>query len=376
MTLRRAGFAAAAVALLASGCGKKGPPQAPFRPDPARITEIAVRAVDTRVEVVVTLPGENADGTTPSIIDRVELYAIQVPVPAPTPADPAEAPVPAAPAVPASAIAQAEHLVTAVDLAPPAAPGAQGEPSAAASGVLTIPHDISATVSSGAPGDPVPSLRYVVVGTGRGRRGPPSAAVEVPRARRPPPPAGVSVAYTESTLTVAWDAAGEGLAAVVDEVLPPAVSARPLRRSPAPVNGVEFGMPVAMGAPVCLEVRHVLVAGRATIEGPASPVVCVTPADRFPPPAPDALVAIAEEGAVVLTWRGVTAADLAGYVVLRGEGTSETLQPLTPAPIAERSFRDATARPGMTYTYAIVAMDRASPPNRSAESGRQTVTAR
>lgn len=375
MIWRRAGFAAAAVALLAWGCGKKGPPQAPFRPDPARISEIAARAVDTRVEIVVTLPAENADGTTPSIIDRVELYAIQAPAPAPAPADPA-APVPAAPAMPPSAIAQPEHLVTAVDLAAPAAPGATGEPSAAASGPIRIPHDVSAILSGGVPGDPLPALRYVVVGTGRGRRGPPSAAVEVPLARRPPTPAGVRVGYTESTLTVAWDAAAEGLATVVDEVLPPAVSPRPVRRSPAPVNGVEFGMPVVIGAPMCLEVRHALVAGRATIEGPASPVVCVTPADRFPPPAPEALVAIAEEGAVVLTWRGVTAADLAGYVVLRGEGTSETLQPLTPAPIAERSFRDATARPGVTYTYAVVAVDRASPPNRSAESGRQTVTAR
>jgi len=370
VTLWQTGLAAAVVGVLACGCGKKGAPQAPFRPDPARVTEMTARAVDTRVELILTLPGENADGTTPSIIDRVELYAVQALADGSTPA------APAPPPMPPSAIAQREHLVTTVELAKPAAPGAAVEPASAPPVELTIPHDISSILSAGAPGVPLPSLRYVVVGTGRGRRGPPSAAVDVPLARRPPAPAAVRVAYTETTMTVAWEPAGEGLAAHVDEVLPPAVPSRPSRRSSAPVTAGEFDMPVVFGKPVCLEVRHVLVAGRASVEGPAAPVVCVTPADRFPPPVPDALVAIAEEGAVVLTWRGVAAADLAGYVVLRGEGTSETLQPLTPAPIAERTFRDATARPGVTYAYAIVALDRASPPNRSAESARQTVTAR
>jgi len=49
---------------------------------------------------------------------------------------------------------------------------------------------------------------------------------------------------------------------------------------------------------------------------------------------------------------------------------------LTPEPIKETRYQDRTARPGVTYVYAIVAVDRATPPNRSAESNRVQETAR
>ena len=77
-----------------------------------------------------------------------------------------------------------------------------------------------------------------------------------------------------------------------------------------------------------------------------------------------------------LIWDANTEADLGGYLVLRGEAPGDTLQPLTPQPIHETSFRDTTARPGVRYSYAIVAVDRATPPNRSALSAKVEETAR
>ncbi len=71
-----------------------------------------------------------------------------------------------------------------------------------------------------------------------------------------------------------------------------------------------------------------------------------------------------------------TEPDLAGYLVLRGEAPGDTLQPLTPAPIAATNFEDKTAKPGVRYAYAIVAVDRATPPNQSAPSARVEETAR
>jgi hypothetical protein len=62
--------------------------------------------------------------------------------------------------------------------------------------------------------------------------------------------------------------------------------------------------------------------------------------------------------------------------VLRGEVPGETLQPLTPAPIRDTTFRDTTAKPGVRYVYAIVAVDSATPPNTSAQSTRVEETAR
>ena len=40
-----------------------------------------------------------------------------------------------------------------------------------------------------------------------------------------------------------------------------------------------------------------------------------------------------------LSWDANTEADLAGYLVLRGEAPGDTLQPLTPAPITGTSLR-------------------------------------
>jgi hypothetical protein len=61
---------------------------------------------------------------------------------------------------------------------------------------------------------------------------------------------------------------------------------------------------------------------------------------------------------------------------LRGETPGDTLQPLTPAPITATNFEDRTAAPGVRYAYAIVAVDKATPPNRSEPSARIEETAR
>jgi hypothetical protein len=102
----------------------------------------------------------------------------------------------------------------------------------------------------------------------------------------------------------------------------------------------------------------------------------VTPDDRFPPPAPTDLQALQDATAVALEWRGGEAADLAGYVVLRGDGAGENMQPLVGEPVQTRSFRDETVRIGVTFVYAVYAQDRATPPNVSQLSNRQLVTVR
>ncbi|HUF46561.1 MAG TPA: hypothetical protein VMM93_02035, partial [Vicinamibacterales bacterium] len=91
MTRALATLAAGAtvVAIFGAGCGKKGAPLPPLRPDPARIADLSVRAVDGFLDVSFVAPAANADGTTPSIIDAVELSALAgtaTPTPpAPTP---------------------------------------------------------------------------------------------------------------------------------------------------------------------------------------------------------------------------------------------------------------------------------------------------
>jgi hypothetical protein len=329
----------------------------------------------------VVVAAENADGTTPSVMERVDLYALAAaPLPGAPPTAPPGAPQTAPTAAPISpaAVVQPDNLAASAAVTPPTPPaGTAG--AAAAEGAtgpvrLTITHDVSAILARGAATGEVPTLRYVVVGVGRGRRGQPSAVVEVPLGQRPAVPENMAIGYDESTITVSWSAPAAGISTHVDET--GAEAGEPVRRSAEPAAGTSFSLPVTFGERRCFTARHVVASGRAAVEGPAAPEVCVTPADTFAPPAPGALGAIAEEGAVVLTWRGVQAADLAGYVVLRGEGANETLQPLTRLPVTETSYRDATIRAGVTYTYAVVAVDGAVPPNQSVESNRQTVTAR
>ena len=110
--------------------------------------------------------------------------------------------------------------------------------------------------------------------------------------------------------------------------------------------------------------------------GPASPVTCVTPKDTFPPAAPKSLAAVAGPGAISLIWDANEEADLAGYVVLRGEAPGAELRAITSEPIRETTYRDTTVQPGVRYVYAVVAVDRATPQNVSAQSNRVEETAR
>ena len=85
----------------------------------------------------------------------------------------------------------------------------------------------------------------------------------------------------------------------------------------------------------------------------------------------------ADEGGISLIWQPNAEPDIGGYVVLRGEASDATLQPLTPTPVAEPRFRDTHVSAGKKYMYAVVALDSRLPvANVSAESNRVEETAR
>nr|MBA3948794.1 hypothetical protein [Acidobacteriota bacterium] len=52
------------------------------------------------------------------------------------------------------------------------------------------------------------------------------------------------------------------------------------------------------------------------------------------------------------------------------------LAPLFAAPITDAMYKDATIEAGKRYVYAVVAVDTATPANRSAESNRVEETGR
>jgi len=210
-----------------------------------------------------------------------------------------------------------------------------------------------------------------------GRSGPPSVRLAVPLGTVPEAPRGLKAQNTEKAIVVEWLPAVVAVpgASRTYNVYKADAPAEPL--NPKPLDTPAFQQAGAtLGTEACFRVRAVEGNGAVIIESPLSEPACITPTDVFPPAAPKGLATVATPGAVQLIWDANTDSDLVGYIVLRAEPPDETLRPLTPTPIRDTVFKDATATPGVRYLYAIVAIDSATPPNRSAPSERVEAIAR
>ena len=115
-------------------------------------------------------------------------------------------------------------------------------------------------------------------------------------------------------------------------------------------------------------VRKVVLGGNALeIRSAPSPPVSITIRDTFPPQPPTGLETIAAglssaSPAIDLSWRPNIEPDLAGYLVYRQElsAAGAPLGPpvkLTPAPIQEPGFHDATVVAGHIYSYTVTSID-------------------
>jgi len=367
----------------------------------------------SRVDVQLTIPATNTDGSRPANISRVDVYAmtggqglpdaellkratrigsVEVKTPR-NPDDTVEADDPDS------------------EVEPPEGPGTdQGA-------TVRLSEDLRSTAAAGSgsgstsrpvallgPVAAVESRTYAAVGVNKsGRRGPLSKRADIPLMAAPPPPASPSVTYDETAVTVSWTpreppppppqgvleshplvpGSDPAFAYHVYDVSP--ASAPPVGAAPAPGGagsgagretrlgsgtGAETRLtsaPVAeatfqdsrieWGARRCYSVRTVESIGSLALEGDASPPQCVTLADTFPPRAPRNLQTVPAEGAVNLIWDPNQEKDLSGYIVLRG-ASAESLAPVTSAPIPAPTYRDAIAS-GTRVFYAVEAVDSA-----------------
>jgi hypothetical protein len=143
------------------------------------------------------------------------------------------------------------------------------------------------------------------------------------------------------------------------------------------VTAAPFSELVRFGIERCFVVRAARGAGATMLESAPSPEICVTPRDVFAPAPPAGLAAVPAAGSISLIWSPNTEADLAGYLVLRGEAGAATLAPVTAVPVREARFLDDNVASGVRYQYAVVAVDGRVPvPNRSTPSARVEATAR
>ncbi len=235
------------------------------------------------------------------------------------------------------------------------------------------PAESSQAPLAGSPPAGPPAVRQV--------EGPATATGELPIEPGPPPiltgrPGALVQPFPASTYNV-YDVAPLPMPAPSvskDETVLP-INPTPLNGQP--ISGVTFqDRRMVFGAERCYAIRTVNIFGPVRIESEPSPTTCVTAADTFPPAAPRGLAAVGTQGVISLIWEANSEADLDGYVVLRGDEGSEALRALTPRPIKDTTYRDTSARPGVRYTYAVVAVDRARPPNVSQQSNRVVEAAR
>jgi hypothetical protein len=254
-------------------------------------------------------------------------------------------------------------------------------------------------------GPSVLTRMYVLLGvSAKKQQGTPSARIEVPLLAAPGAArAGPPATFDETSVTVNWNApattSDEASGVLYNVYAVPAAGSVPAGMpvsAPVPLNLKPLDVTTfahdgaVAGKQQCFVVRSVAVVGAtapavavpaaaptgAMIESEPSEPICVTPNDTFPPAPPKNLQAVGSAGVINLIWDANTESDLAGYLVLRGEAPGDTLQPLTPEPIRETRYQDRSTRPGVTYVYAIIAVDRATPPNKSASSNRVQETAR
>ena len=401
--------------ILCVACGKKGPPLAPLVKLPVAPADLAAERRGNTVDLSFTVPSANTDGTRPANLSTADVYAMTAPVTVPpvsdasllkygtkvgsvevkAPRDPNltadaddpadEVDAPEGPGLDQGAIARIEEPLTRDMLEPVDVPRDKNAPAA--------PKETRTDAPLLGPPTAVPVRTYAVFGTSaRGRKGPLSKRVAVPLVPPPPPPPGATITYDETTITLTWPPAGAAASAPpLGDVLPSRVigTTRPsiayhvydttIPNAPVRLTTTPLAEPkytdgrIVWGEKRCYVVVAAEIVGGATIESEAPPATCETLVDTFPPAPPKEIKTIASQGAINLIWDPNSEKDLAGYIVLRGVEPAQTLEPVTPVPIVEPSFKD-TVQPGIAYVYAVRAVDKAG--NASEPSARVVETAR
>jgi hypothetical protein len=135
--------------------------------------------------------------------------------------------------------------------------------------------------------------------------------------------------------------------------------------NPHPIGVTEYlDSGAADGESYLYSVRVALAASIPYREGNPSAPLEVRAEDRFPPAAPQGLVAVQEGAAVRLFWDPNRERDLAGYRVYRRIDAGEW-EMIGPDPVEQALYLDREVATGMWLAYRVTAVDRAEPPNES-----------
>ena len=426
-------------AIAVAGCGKRGPPLAPFVRLPAAISQIAATRLGSEVYVTLTVPAMNVDLSEPADVVRIEVYGYTG----------RAAPLPARFTEFAPRIATIPVVPLAMPGDPPLPPpppflsGAQQGLAVTIRDTLTADELVEAAVPAvdprqrrptligGAGGSTDGPLRrfYMAVGfSERSVPGPPGALADLILTSLPDPPVAVRVSQIAASVSLTWEPAGGPLGFLLDTPLPPEPApffqpivagspvpppidigvppgptrynvylelapdplvlpalplfAPPITQVPMALNSASLSAisatdAIEFGRERCYTVRAIRGTGTTTVVSEPSARTCITPQDVFPPAAPTELVTVPSDEGISLIWAPNSEPDLGGYLVLRREVGGATLRQLTDTAIPDARFRDTAVTPGTRYAYAVAAVDTHLPlPNVSPGSAWVEETAR
>jgi hypothetical protein len=247
-------------AILASSCGSKGPPLAPFVRVPATVGNVTGQRVGSDVYLSFPVPATNVDGQQPADIAALEVYAVTatrlpateeqrdvaalittLPVRPILPDLPVAAdgstppPLPVPPGVDRSATAVVRETLTSDAFVPVELPlsareralaeAARDDEGYAPVGPLVAP-----------PPTQMPRRHYFVVGVSpRGRKSDPSTPVSVPLESIASAPGAPVVNYTENAIAITWTAPADARTATF---APPPLPKPPANATPSTVKAV------------------------------------------------------------------------------------------------------------------------------------------
>lgn len=319
--------------LITAGCGNQGDPAPPLRSVPAPTSDLKVRQQGNRLLLDFTFPQTTPAGIALGGITSVEVWeAVQ---PAPREGKPA----PIDPRVFQAAATQKLTLAQ-QDVGP-----------------ATFGNRILIPLPLPDPAPATPEARFYAVRTTgpTGDRSEFSNQVAIVPGTPPAAPERLSVTARPDGVLVEWSGT-EGAANYnvyrrgADErsLGQPIHSAGPQERSWLD-NTARMGQSYIYGVTAVMGLDPLVESAVASEQE-------VRYQDRFPPPPPLELVALAEGGRVRLVWQVTEAEDLAGYYVYR-RGAEGDFARITPQPLQETELVDPGVTPGQTYSYRVTAVD-------------------
>jgi hypothetical protein len=352
-----------ALAAILQGCGKQGNPAPPFRAVPAKTADLKVRQQDGRLLLDFAFPQTTAAGTALGGISSIEVWEAVQPAPRGGKPAPIDARVfQAASALKLTigqkdlpAVTYGSHVLIPIPLPEPAPAAPIPTPTPTPAPTATP------TATPTPPPGPAAQARFYAVRTigATGEKSDFSNQVAIVPGKPPAAPERLSVTGRPDGVLVEWSgtdgATGYNIyrRGAEERSLGQPIHAAAAEERSWVDTGARMGQGYIYGVTA--------MAGQdPLIESSVASEQEIRFQDRFAPPPPLELVALAEAqaggGRVRLVWRGSEAEDLAGYHVYR-RGAEGDFERITAQPLQETEYIDATVAAGQTYSYRVTAVD-------------------